>query len=454
MEAILNHLLSLTLAVPVVGAAAARLARGGEHSIHARWIALVSTLASQICSASLWFPYDPDGKTWQFAERWAAPFGVSLYFGVDGTSIVLLLLTSFSAFVAVLASWNEITTRVRHFYVALLLAEVGVVGVFIALDLMVFFVCWQLTIVSLYFLMRGSGAPASRAFLVGSVAVSLLMLAGMLALYLVNASGTSAYSSDMTLLHTRALQPALQTWVFIAFVLAFGATMSLFPLHRWMVRSQVAAPTAASVLIGAVVLKMGGYGFFRLVLPVLPDASRQFAPGIKWLAIAAIVGGTVLTLRRREWKPLVAYAGVTQAGLILLALFALTPAGIGAGIVEQLGFGIGAAAMFVYAAIAGKRTSSPEIGLSAGGRAVRLLIVGFVTIAVALIAYSLVSPEPVLRRIETSVGRVVARIHPEMAPRLRLGSDCPTAAPPDPAGPPPGFVLVQPCAEESGQQKR
>ena len=453
MDAVPNHLLSLTLGVPVAGAAAALLTAGDDAARRGRWIALVATLGSLVCSASLWFPYDPDGKTWQFAERWAAPFGVSMYLGVDGTSMVFLLLTSFSALVAVLASWNEITTQVRRFYAALLLAEAGMFGVFVALDLMVFFLCWQLTMVSLYLLIRRQGATASRTFLVGSVAVSLLMLAGMLALYVVNSSSTSAYSSDMTLLHTRALAPALQTWVFIAFVLAFGSTMSFFPLHRWMVRSQVAAPAAASVLIGAVVLKMGAYGFFRLVLPVLPDASRQFAPGIKWLAIAAIVGGAVLTLRQREWKPLVAYAGVAQAGLIVLALFALTPAGIGAGIVAQLGFGIGAAAMFVYAAIAGKRTSSPGTGLSAGARAVRLSVVGFVTIAVAIISYSLVLPEPVLRRIETSVGRVAARIHPEMAPHLRLGSDCPTAAPPDPAGPPPGFVLVQPCAEEPATPK-
>lgn len=461
MAPLLNHLLSLTLVVPLVGAGAILLVARSGNPARARWLALGSTVAAFLCTAPLWFLYDPDGKTWQFAERfnWAAPIGASLYLGVDGTSILFLLLASLIALVAVLASWREITTRVGEFYAVLLFAEAGLFGVFMTLDLLVFFVSWQITLISLYVLIRrwGSGAgPASSArFLFAALGLSVPMLAGMVALYLTNASGGSAYSSDIALLHTRTLSPSLQIWVFVAFILAFGGTMSLFPLHRWMVDAQAAAPAAVSILLAAVLTKMGSYAVFRLLLPVVPDASRQFAPVVAWVAIAGMLYGAFLAWRQQDFQRLLACATVSQMAVMMFGLFALTPAGVGGSVVHQFGHGFWIAGLFAWAAIVSDRPGAREIPSVSGMRKAKLgpatLLYGITWAGMALSGLlgfvNAGYPRPLLQRVETSVGRVVARIHPEMAPYLRMGSDCPTAAPPDPAGPPPGFLLVQPCAE-------
>jgi len=461
MAPLLNHLLSLTLVVPLAGAGAILLVARSGNPARARWLALGSTVAAFLCTAPLWFLYDPDGKTWQFAERfnWAAPIGASLYLGVDGTSILFLLLASLIALVAVLASWREITTRVGEFYAVLLFAEAGMFGVFMTLDLLVFFVSWQITLVTLHVLMRrwgGGASPRSSArFLFSALALSVLMFAGMVALYLTNPGGSSAYSSDIALLHTRALSPSLQIWVFVAFTLAFGGTMSLFPLHRWMVDAQAAAPAAVSILLAAVLTKMGSYAVFRLLLPVVPDASRQFAPVVAWVAIAGMLYGAFLAWRQQDLRRLIACATVSQMAVMMFGLFALTPAGVGGSVVHQFGHGIWIAGLFVWAAIVSYRTGAREIPSVSGMRKARL-VSATLLYAITLAGMALSGllgfvnagyPRPLLQRVETSVSRVVARIHPEMAPYLRMGSDCPTAAPPDPAGPPPGFILVQPCAE-------
>lgn len=458
MAPLLNHLLSLTLFVPIAGAGAILLV-ARRNAARARWLALASTSAALLCTAPLWFFYDPDGKTWQFAERfnWGAPIGTSVYFGADGTSILFLHLTGLIALVAVLASWKEITTRAEGFYAVLLVAEAGMFGVFMTLDLLVFFVSWQVTLVSLHALMRRwggeAGARAAVRFLVWALALGVPLFAGMVALYLNNPGGSSAFSADIALLHTRTLGPLLQTWVFVAFIFAFGGTMSLVPLHRWMIDAQAAAPTAVSMLLAAVLTKMGGYAVFRLLLPVAPDASRQFAPVVAWVAIAGALYGALLAWRQQDLKRLVACATASQMAAMMFGLFALTPAGVGGSVVHQFGHGIWIAGLLVCAAAASNRTGGRRkakvlYAITLAGIALSSLL-GFVNAgrrgatAAGVTGY----PRPLLQRVETSVGRVVARIYPEMAPYLRLGSDCPTAAPPDPSGPPPGFILVQPCAE-------
>lgn len=527
MAVFLNHLLSVMLLVPLGGALTILLAARDDRPALARWIALVSTLLSCACAAALWIVYDPDGKTWQFAERynWGASIGASLYFGVDGTSILLLVLTSLIALVGVVASWNETTARAGHVYALLLLAETGIFGVYVALDLLAFFLCWQIALLALHGLARESTTTAPRppGFLPTALGVAFFMLAGMAALYI--AEGTSQYSSDITLLHTGTLSLAVQAWVFVALALAFAATLSIVPLHRWIVDAQSGRSTATSLLVAAVLTKMGAYGVFRLVLPVVPDASHQFASVVAGLAMAAVVSAGFLAWRQQDLSRRMAYATASHAGVMIVGLFALTPAGLAASIVQQFGHAIWIAGGMVCAAILYQRSGVRDVrGLDGLRKTDALLAVllclfvlagirfsntlgivgdawgirGGVAVArawpiaaaaslvltlaymlpllrralsgetgdrdgrrrrlsarelmilvplVALAASAAVYPKPLLERIEPSVSRVVVRIHPELAPYLRLGSDCPTAAPADPAGPPPGFMLVQPCAE-------
>jgi NADH-quinone oxidoreductase subunit M len=525
MAAILDHLLALTLLVPLTGACVLLLV-GRARPTAARWVALATTVASLLAIAPLWFIYDPDGKTWQFAERFSvgAAAGVSVYFGVDGTSILLLFLTAAIALVTVLASWQSIGIRVREFYLLLLAAEAGAFGVFIALDLVVFFISWQMTFASLYLLTIGWGRRVRATAIAYSwIGIGVLLGAGMLTLYFSNSG--PAHSSDITLLHTRTLSPSLQSWVFILFLLAFSATMGVFPLHSGALDALTTAPTSVALFIAAVLTKIGGYGIFRLLLPLAPDACRQVAPLVAGIAIGSMFAAAVAAWRQRELRRLIAYANASQMAVMMLALFALTPVGIGISLAHQIGHGFWVAGLLACAGILLDRTGDAGVSSIAGLRKRMPILAGLFAILVAAAAgifalvgllddaaglrgpmsgngrWALVAasglfvsllylvplvrrifggdgvtapginstlsgrelavlvpvaafaviagvyPAPVLQRIETSVGRVVARIHPETAPYLRLGSDCPTAAPPDPGGPPPGFILVEPCAD-------
>jgi NADH-quinone oxidoreductase subunit M len=398
------------------------------------------------------------------------------------------------------------------------------IGVLTALDLLVFFICCQTALASLYFLTVrwGNRIRASR-LAYGWIGIGVSMGAGMLALYFANAGGAGHWS-DITLLHTQTLSPSLQSWVFVLFLLAFGAMMGVFPLHRWTFDAVIAAPAPVALLVAALVTKLGAYGMFRLLLPLAPDACRQVAPLVGWIALAGMITLAFAAWRQRELRRLIAYANVSQMAVMMLGLFALTPAGIGISFTQQIGHTFWIAGMLMCAAIVSERTGDSGITAIAGLRKRMPILAGLFAIVVAaaagvfsfvgflndasglrgsmsghqrwglvavaglfvsllylvplvrrifagapsavanvngtmsgrdlaivpLAAFAVLAgvyPVPVLQRVETSVGRVVARIHPEMTPYLRLGSDCPTAAPPDPAGPPPGFILVQPCAE-------
>jgi NADH-quinone oxidoreductase subunit M len=528
MAVLLDHVLSLLLLVLVSGALASVLAAARNRPAHARWAALVSSVASCLGAVALWIRYDPDGKTWQFAERydWGASIGAALYLGVDGASILLLLLTSLVTVVAVAASWNQ-TQPKRNLYGLLLVGEAAIFGVYMALDLLTFFLCWQIALLALYGLIREppSSPEFSRRFLYVTLCLAVLMLGGMAALYFGSANGTRPSSSDITLLHTGALPAAVQTPVFIAFAVAFAAPMWIVPLRRWIVDARSGRSTAGELLVAALLTKLGAYGFFRLVLPVLPDASRRFASVVVWIALAAIAGAAIAAWRQQDVPRRIAFATASHAGVMMAALFALTPAGLAAGLVQQFGQGLWVAVIFVCLAIVYRGTDARDVrGLNGLRRRDAVLALFFCAIVVAGIRFSTTlgivddawgirgsaalprgwpvgaaaslflacaymlpllrhaiagqssdvngsrrtlsareamllaslaalavgvaaHPKPLLDSIEPSVSRVVVRLHPELAPYLRLGADCPTAAPPDPAGPPPGFMLVQPCAE-------
>jgi NADH-quinone oxidoreductase subunit M len=530
MSAMFRNLLSVILLTPLAGALVILLVNGRRIDA-IRWVANAFAAAGFLLAVPLWFRYQPHGKTWQFAERgqWMPGIGAAYYVGVDGFSILLILLTTLMGWIAIVASWNDIKERVKEFYVLMLVMETGMLGAFMALDFLLFFLFWELILVSMCCLIgiRGHGSSARRFFLY-TLAGSAVMWIGVLALYFHNHSITGAYSFDITQYQVVALPFTLQKWVFLAFFLGFALIVPMFPLHGWLPDAQTAAPTAGSVMLAAVLLKMGTYGFIRLGLPILPDASRYFVPAIATISIIGLVYAALVALAQSDWKRLLAYSSVSQMGLVMLGMFTLTPVGLTGSLVQQINHGISIGALFLIAGMVEERRQTRAIAeygglfkvtpvlatvflivtMSAIGvpalngfigerlilqgvypvnrlwaaAAVAGIVVGAasllrlylrtmfgrldnpantalrdltgreVAIFVPVIALALwigLYPAPVLRRLETSVGRVVARANPAYAPYVAQGSDCATPAPADLAGPPPAFVLAAPCADDS-----
>jgi NADH-quinone oxidoreductase subunit M len=537
MTPVLNHLLSVILFIPLAGALVI-LSMSGGRAAAIRLVANGFAVATFLLALPLWFLYQPHGKTWQFAERgdWIPSIGASYYVGVDGFSILLILLTALMGAIATLASWSEIKERVKEFYVCMLVLQTGMLGVFMSLDFLLFFVFWEVMLVPMYFLIAIWGTDgrlySAIKFFLYTVIGSVVMLLGILALYFYNYSVTGAYSFDITQYHTLAVPFAVQKWAFLAFFVGFAVKVPLVPLHTWLPDAHTDAPTAGSVLLAAVLLKMGTYGFIRLSLPILPDASRYFVPLIAALAIVGIIYGALIALAQSDWKRLVAYSSVSHMAMAMLGMFALTPAGVTGSIVQQINHGISTGALFLIVGMAYERRGTREIsdygGLSkvmprlatvflvmtmsaiglpalngfigeililqgvyvvnklwaaaaasgvvlgaayllwlfqrtmfgkvehAANASLRDLNGREIAVLAPLLALAIwigIYPAPVLRRIETAVGRVVARANPVYGPVVAQGSDCATPAAPDPAGPPAGFVLAEPCADASESSK-
>ena len=275
----MNHYLSLVLFLPLAGAVLLLLVpKQNENAI--RWIANVVAFLGFVISIPLWFWYDPQNAEFQFVERaaWIPSIGAEYFLGVDGLSTLLILLTTMIGFIAVLSSWTAITERVKEYYIFLLVLQTGMLGAFMALDFLLFFLFWEVMLVPMYFLI-GIWGSANRLysaikFFLYTLVGSVIMLLGILALYFYNFSVTGVYTFDVTQFHRLNLPPDLQWWIFLAFFLGFAVKVPMFPFHTWLPDAHTDAPTAGSVILAAVMLKMGTYGFLRFSLPILPEATR------------------------------------------------------------------------------------------------------------------------------------------------------------------------------------
>lgn len=438
MNALQNHILSAILAIPIAGALVILLIGKGRSTGLRRAVANVFAGAAFLLTIPLWVLYDPYGKTWQFAERLPGipPIGASYYVGVDGFSILLILLTTFLVWLATLASRREGATG-AGFYAVMLLVEAGIVGVFMALDFLLAFVCWEMALVLMYAVIR-RGDPEERRsagrFLVLTFAGSAALVLGILTLYFYSHTSTGVYSLDITLFQVRSLPFDVQKWIFAAFFVAFAATVSLFPFQAWAAAGLRDTP-AASVVLPALVLKMGAYGFIRFTLPVVPDAARYFAPLVMTLSVVGIGYGAFLAIRRQDRKRLIAGVTISYMAVVMLAMFAVRPAAM--------------TASMVLAAAAGAPLGISYVMPDFLWRRDWISVIPGVVLAVGIALY----PAPVARHLETVVGRVLTRINPAYASRLPQGSDCPTTAAPAPGGPPPGFILVEPCADDRGPKR-
>ncbi|MGE5246421.1 MAG: NADH-quinone oxidoreductase subunit M [Betaproteobacteria bacterium] len=362
----MSHYLSLVLFTPLVGAGVLLLVdKRNEDAI--RWVANAFALAGFVISIPLWFWYDPQNPAFQLIERapWIPSIGAEYYLGVDGFSTLLILLTTLMGFIAVLSSWTAITERVKEYYIFLLVLQTGMLGAFMSLDFLLFFLFWEVMLVPMYFLI-GIWGSANRLysaikFFLYTLVGSVVMLLGILALYFYNHGVTGVYTFDILQFHQLNVPYDLQWWIFLAFFLGFAIKVPMFPFHTWLPDAHTDAPTAGSVILAAVLLKMGTYGFLRFSLPILPDASRHFVPMIVVLSIIGIVYGALVAMAQKDWKRLVAYSSVSHMAMVMLGMFALNPVGITGSIVQQLNHGISTGALFLIVGIVYERRHTREI---------------------------------------------------------------------------------------------
>jgi NADH-quinone oxidoreductase subunit M len=362
----MNYYLSLILFLPLAGALLLLFVpKQNEDAI--RWIANIVAFAGFLVSIPLWFWYNPQNPEFQFIERmpWIPSVGAEYFLGVDGFSVLLILLTTLMGFIAILSSWTAITERVKEYYIFLLVLQTGMLGAFMSLDFLLFFLFWEVMLVPMYFLI-GIWGSANRLysaikFFLYTLVGSVVMLLGILALYFYNHQVTGVYSFDVTAFHKMNIPADLQWWVFIAFFLGFAIKVPMFPFHTWLPDAHTDAPTAGSVILAAVLLKMGTYGFIRFSLPILPDATRTFTPLVAFLCIVGIVYGALVALAQKDWKRLVAYSSVSHMAMVMLGMFALNPVGITGSIVQQLNHGISTGALFLLVGVVYERRHTREI---------------------------------------------------------------------------------------------
>jgi NADH-quinone oxidoreductase subunit M len=343
------------------------LPRGRRNAI--RTVALIASLATFVISILMLVQFDRTSGDLQMVARtnWFQLAGVNIeyFLGVDGLSLLLVLLTTFITPVAILSTWKAIEERVKEFMIFFLLLEIGMVGVFLALDLFLFYVFWEFTLVPMYFLIGIWGGPrrvyAALKFFLYTMAGSILMLLAILWL------GLHFNSFSVPDLIAAGNIPAnIQTWLFLAFAAAFAIKVPMWPLHSWLPDAHVEAPTAGSVILAGVLLKMGTYGFLRFNLPLFPDASVRFAPWMALLAVIGILYGAAVSYAQKDVKKLVAYSSVSHLGFVMLGLFALNPQGVQGGILQMVNHGLSTGALFLLVGMIYERRHTREMDAFGG----------------------------------------------------------------------------------------
>jgi NADH-quinone oxidoreductase subunit M len=352
-----DHILSIVTYTPLLGALLLLLPPFRSAPNAVRWVANVFGFVGFLVSLPLWFWFDRAKSGFQFVERtsWIPAIGVQYFFGVDGVSVLLILLTTLLGFIAILSSWTAITDRVRSYYVFLLLLQTGMLGVFCALDMFLFYVFWEVMLVPMYFLIGIWGGArrlyAAIKFFLFTLVGSVVMLLGILALYFHSKRALPAFADtgtfDVTQWYAMGVPPPLQFWVFMAFFLGFAVKVPMFPFHTWLPDAHVEAPTAGSVILAGVLLKMGTYGFVRFSLPLLPEATRAAVWWMAALAIIGIVYAALVTLVQTDMKKLVAYSSVSHLGFVMLGMFALNPLGLEGSVLQMINHGLSTGGLFL-----------------------------------------------------------------------------------------------------------
>jgi NADH-quinone oxidoreductase subunit M len=367
-------ILSTLIFLPLAGALALFLFR--DENAAKIW-ALIVSLVAFVLSLPLYFSFDLTTYKYQFAEHtpWIPTFKINYTLGIDGISLFLILLSTLLTPICILASWKYIDKRIREFLVCLLLMETACVGVFSALDFVLFYIFWEAMLVPMYLLIAVWGGPekvyASIKFFIYTMAGSVFLMVAMIALYLT--AGTFSIPQLMT--HHYSF--AFQFWIFLAFGIAFAIKVPMAPFHTWLPAAHVQAPTAGSVLLASVLLKMGTYGFVRFCLPITPQASFYFAPYMLWISLISIIYGGYVALGQSDMKRLIAYSSVAHMGFVTLGTFLFNKQGIEGAILIMINHGITTGALFLCVGIIYERTHSRLIRDNSGISKIMPIYIGF-----------------------------------------------------------------------------
>ena len=368
-------LLSLLTWLPLLGVGFLMCIRGDDAVLasNARWAALWTSLVVFGFSLILWVKFDPAQAGYQFTESvdWMPGFGVGYRMGVDGISVLFVLLSTALTPICILASWEAVQSRVREYMIAFLVLETMMIGTFCATDFVVFYMFFEGVLIPMYLIIGIWGGArrvyASYKFFLYTLAGSVLMMLAMLAMWFV------AGTTDLTVLAHTQFSPHLQTWLFLAFLASFAVKVPMWPVHTWLPDAHVEAPTAGSVILAGVLLKMGAYGFLRFSVPMLPQASAQFAPLMFTLGVVAVIYTSLVASAQTDMKKLIAYSSIAHMGVVVIGIFTFDVQGVEGALFLMLSHGIVSAAMFLCVGVVYDRLHTREIARY-GGLAVRMPI--------------------------------------------------------------------------------
>ena len=355
----MDHLLTWVIFLPLIGAAIALLIKDDAT---VKVLALVTCVADFLLSVPLWLNFNMDTAAFQYevSYAWIPTFNVNYHLGIDGISLLLVIMTTFLAPFCVLCSWNAITERSREFMISLLVMQTAMIGVFCALDLVLFYIFWEAMLIPMYLMVGVWGGVnrvyAAKKFFIYTLAGSLLLLVAIVYMFL-----HGGQTFDIPKLMEVGFDPMAQMWLFAALFIAFAIKVPMFPFHTWLPHAHVQAPTAGSVILASVMLKMGAYGFLRFSLPMLTEASISYTPFVLTLSVVAIIYGAYMALAQSDIKKLIAYSSVSHMGFVTVGMFVYNQQGIEGAILQMINHGITTGALFLCVGIIYDRRHTREI---------------------------------------------------------------------------------------------
>lgn len=363
-----NQLLSYLLLTPLIGSGLL-LFIPKEKENYIRYFGLLVSAVAFVISLAVFASFDQKNGGFQLTQQflWIENINVSYFVGIDGISLLLVLLTTFLTPLTLISSWNGITKKVKEFTFFMLMLEVGMIGVFISLDMFLFYIFWEAMLIPMYFIIGIWGGEqriyASVKFFIYTMFGSLLMLIAIIWLAVYASAPLGRFTTSLPDLYKLGplVQREVQNWMFLAFAFSFAIKVPLFPLHTWLPDAHVQAPTAGSVILAGVLLKMGTYGLVRFCLPLFPQAAIFFAPFISILAVIGIIYGALVAMVQKDMKKLVAYSSVSHLGFVVLGIFALTQEAVQGAVIQMINHGLSTGALFLLVGMIYERTHTREI---------------------------------------------------------------------------------------------